>query len=67
MHPTLIKYIQSSVHQVPDYLIQGYRNGVYRKIVDMLQWKQSLLKSYSFIKCIVEELMLDIVEIGKDY
>merc|ERR1712226_1765904 len=65
LHPSMIKYIQGSVHQVPDYLIQGYRNGVYRKIDDMLQWKQSLLKSFSFIKCIVEELLLDIVEIDK--
>ena len=67
MHPALIRYIQSSVHQVPEYLIQGYRNGVYRKVVDMLQWKQSLLKSFAFIKCIVEEMMLDIIEIGDNH
>ena len=65
LHSTLIKYIQSSSQTVPDFVIQAYRNGVYRKIVDMLQWKHSLFKSYAFIHCVVEEMALDVLQIGK--
>ena len=58
-HSTVMKYVQSSIQTVPDFLIQAYRNGAFRKVCDMLQWKLTLVKSYTFIKCVVEETVLD--------
>ena len=58
-HSTIMKYVQSSIQTVPDFVIQAYRNGAFRKVCDMLQWKQTLVKSYTFIKCVVEETVLD--------